>query len=118
MNIQGGIAGVASTLERSGIKLYNERDKYNEWEFIYDLTKDQSRGGAMAGMAGQGMTGQGLTGQQSGQSPQTGPGFSPPFGSQPQGPGGFGSQPGPAQIQQPGFGQQPPFPQAPATRSR
>src|SRR5438034_3766535 len=34
--IGGGIAGVASTAERDSIKIYNERDKYNEWEFIYD----------------------------------------------------------------------------------
>jgi len=36
----GGIAGVASTAEAEGIKLYNERSKYNEWEFIYDIRKD------------------------------------------------------------------------------
>jgi hypothetical protein len=38
--IGGGIAGVASTLEAEGIKAYNDRTKYNEWEFIYDPRKD------------------------------------------------------------------------------
>jgi len=27
----GGIAGIASTVERTGIKIYNEKDKYNGW---------------------------------------------------------------------------------------
>jgi hypothetical protein len=31
-----GIAGVASKLEMEGIMVYNDRSKYNEWEFIYD----------------------------------------------------------------------------------
>lgn len=36
----GGIAGVASTLEAEGIMVYNDRSKYNEWEFVYDIRKD------------------------------------------------------------------------------
>jgi hypothetical protein len=32
----GGIGGVASKLESESIKIYNDRSKYNEWEFIYD----------------------------------------------------------------------------------
>jgi hypothetical protein len=40
MTIGAGIAGVASTLEAEGIKSYNDRTKYNEWEFIYDPRKD------------------------------------------------------------------------------
>ncbi len=35
-----GICGVATKLEGEGIKLYNKRSKYNEWEFIYDPRKD------------------------------------------------------------------------------
>jgi hypothetical protein len=47
--IGGGIAGVASKLEQEGIKRYRERTLYNEWEFVYDITKDTSRtGGASA----------------------------------------------------------------------
>jgi hypothetical protein len=48
--IGGGIAGVASKREQEGIKVYREKSKYNEWEFVYDITKDSSRatpGGAV-----------------------------------------------------------------------
>ncbi len=38
--IGGGIAGVASKFEAQGIKVYNERTKYQEWEFVYDPRKD------------------------------------------------------------------------------
>lgn len=38
--IGGGIAGFASRLEAEGIKVYKERTKYNEWEFIYDIKED------------------------------------------------------------------------------
>jgi type II secretory pathway pseudopilin PulG len=37
----GGIAGVASTAEADAIMVYNERSKYNEWEFIFDLSKQR-----------------------------------------------------------------------------
>jgi hypothetical protein len=43
--IGGGIAGVATKLEQDGIKVYHDRTAYNEWEFVYDITKDTSRGG-------------------------------------------------------------------------
>jgi hypothetical protein len=52
LQIGGGIAGVASTVERTGIKIYNEKEKYNEWEFLYDLTKDKTGMGAALGAAG------------------------------------------------------------------
>jgi hypothetical protein len=46
--IGGGIAGVASKREQEGIKIYNEKKKYNEWEFVYDISKDKTRtGGAI-----------------------------------------------------------------------
>jgi hypothetical protein len=45
--IGGGIAGVASKREQEGIKVYREKTKYNEWEFVYDITKDPSRGGGV-----------------------------------------------------------------------
>lgn len=46
--IGGGLAGVASKLEQEGIKSYNDHTAYNEWEFVYDMTKDPARGaGAM-----------------------------------------------------------------------
>jgi len=41
-NILGaGIAGVASTLEDESIMNYNNRSQYNEWEFVYDPTKER-----------------------------------------------------------------------------
>jgi hypothetical protein len=42
--IGGGLAGVASKLEQEGIKSYNDHTAYNEWEFVYDMTKDPARG--------------------------------------------------------------------------
>src|SRR5439155_25250708 len=68
--IGGGIAGVASTLERAGIKVYNDKEKYNEWEFLYDLTKETAGAGVP-----------GATGQQPGQNPATGQ--NPVTGQQP-----------------------------------
>ncbi|MGD0199178.1 MAG: hypothetical protein ABSD27_00350 [Bryobacteraceae bacterium] len=51
LSIGGGIAGVASKFEGAGIKVYGDRTKYNEWEFIYDVRKDPStapgRGGPL-----------------------------------------------------------------------
>jgi len=35
-----GIAGVASKREAEGIMVYNDRSKYNEWEFLYDPRLD------------------------------------------------------------------------------
>lgn len=52
--IGAGIAGVASTKEQAGIKTINDRSKYNEWEFVYDITKDPARAG---GRGAQGATG-------------------------------------------------------------
>ena len=37
----GGIAGVASTFEGPSIKIYRERSKYNEWEFVYNPLANQ-----------------------------------------------------------------------------
>ena len=39
--IGGGIAGVASKMELDSIKIYNERKRYDEWEFVYDIKKDK-----------------------------------------------------------------------------
>ena len=49
LQIGGGIAGYASTYEAPSIKIYNERQKYNEWEFVYDMKKDKRLLGAAAG---------------------------------------------------------------------
>jgi hypothetical protein len=76
--IGGGIAGVASKLEREGIKHYNERSAYHEWEFVYDMSKDPLRSGAGRG---------GAVPQPNGQSPR--PGNQTP--QQPSGFSGFGT---------------------------
>jgi len=44
----GSFAGVASTLERRGIKKYADFSKYNEWEFIYDYSKDVAKASGLA----------------------------------------------------------------------
>lgn len=80
--IGGGIAGVASKVEKQSIKVYNDHDRYNEWEFIYDFAQDRTGAGRMAGALG---TGDPRLAQQAGQ-----PGTSGPFAGQP----GFGLQPG------------------------
>jgi type II secretory pathway pseudopilin PulG len=41
--IGGGIAGIASKIELRGIKIYKDKKKYNEWEFVYDISKDPTR---------------------------------------------------------------------------
>jgi hypothetical protein len=48
----GGIVGVASTADGKGIHVVNDRTKYKEWEFVYDIKKDKSVVGA-AGVAQQ-----------------------------------------------------------------
>ncbi len=90
--VNGGIAGVASTAESDSIKIYNERDKYNEWEFIYDFAKDRTGAGQFA--AGMGAGDPRLQQAEGG---QIGPGQSPGAGGQ-MGAGfggaGVGAQPG------------------------
>ncbi|MGH9667514.1 MAG: hypothetical protein ACRD9L_24085 [Bryobacteraceae bacterium] len=48
LEMQGGIAGVASKDADIGIMRYHDRKKYNEWEFVYDYKKDRTLG-AVAG---------------------------------------------------------------------
>src|ERR1039457_2295264 len=77
-----GIAGVATTAEGEGVKVYNDHTLYQEWEFIYDPAKQKQipnpnasgLGGTPAGQLGQ----PGLPGQtgQPGQQPGL-PGMSP-----------------------------------------
>jgi hypothetical protein len=47
LGLQGGgtgLAGVASTAKGVGIHIVNERKKYQEWEFVYDIKKDKTTG--------------------------------------------------------------------------
>lgn len=78
--IGGGVAGVASKRELEGIKIYKDRKKYNEWEFVYDVTKDKSRNGAAGAVPA------------AAAAPGTPIGGTSPFGAQ---------QPQPQQTQQP-----------------
>lgn len=82
----GGIAGVASKHDAEGIKIYNDKTNYKEWEFVYDPSKELKN--AQGQIPGQ-IPGQG-TGLQSpaGLSTQTGQGTG--FGGQ----GGFGQSGG------------------------
>lgn len=75
-----GIAGVASNATGSGIKRYNERSKYKEWEFVYDYRKPAK--GAQKGVTGVG----GLNTT----NPGNGPGNPPGFGGN-NNSGGFGN---------------------------
>jgi hypothetical protein len=60
--VAGGIAGVASTFQGPSIKIYKERQKYNEWEFVFDLKSTQP--GASQAQNGQQGTNQQQNGQQ------------------------------------------------------
>jgi hypothetical protein len=92
--IGAGLAGVASKREQEGIKTYNQRTKYNEWEFVYDISKDPAKNpnanmpgaaGAAGGSGGQGRGGanNNTAGQSMfGQSPATPP-PPPPTGTTP-----------------------------------
>ena len=50
---QGGIVGVASKRDMEGIRLYNERSNYKEWEFLYDRKKALESEGMANGRPGQ-----------------------------------------------------------------
>jgi hypothetical protein len=87
----GGIIGVTSKSKDTSIKIYNGRDRYNEWSFVY-LQTTQSPGGPPGGPSGPPRR----NGQDDGPGQQ-----GQPFGMPP------GSFPG--QGQRPGGMQQSPF---------
>ncbi len=83
----GGIIGVTSKSTESSLKLYNGRDKYNEWAFVYVQTAQRPQGPGQGLQPGRsGPAGPGQQGQPPGQRPggQSSP-FSPfsPGGSTP-----------------------------------
>jgi hypothetical protein len=106
--IGGGIAGVASTADEDGIKIYNDHSNYKEWEFLYDYTKDKGPVGAQAGPPGTPASDLGTpAGQQAGQTGQPGqPGQSGLPGSQTS---PFGQSPG-GGFPSPGMGSPMPTP--------
>jgi hypothetical protein len=82
----GGIAGVASLSKEKTIRVFNKKDHYNQWQFIYDPTTD--RGGLLMTPnqpplmnAAQNVNQQQQNGQFSGQNPGAiNGGFSSPNG--------------------------------------
>lgn len=113
----GGIAGVATEFSGPSIKIYNERKKYNEWEFVYDQTKDRGLAGVQRGGGAPGTPAQQM-GTMPGQAPgQPGTGFGQQGGAFGQQGSAFGGQQGSAFGGQSGgafgspssgFGQPPP----------
>ena len=99
---KGGIAGVASKAEERGVKIYKEREAYNEWEFVFDYREAQGLGGGMGAMGGGGMP---MAGGQPGLSSSRT--LSPPTGGGGAFPAGYptsgvpGAQPGPGSGSQP-----------------
>lgn len=89
--IGAGIAGVASKKEAESIKTVNDHTKYNEWEFVYDITKDPTRQQGAAGAQGaSGGPGRGGANNPQGINPMN-PGGMNPGGMQP---GGMNPGPG------------------------
>jgi len=127
----GGIIGVGSDNDEASVMVYNQRQKYSEWEFLAILgqggpqgLRGQQPAGQQPVQPGQ-VPGQGFQGQPT-PFPTPIPGSPPasPFGPQPgTAPFGptmpFGSPPGPQQGQQPfGFGNPPAVPGQPAPAKR
>ena len=80
----GGLAGVASSYKGPSIKVYKDRQKYNEWEFIFDLKQGLPGQQQTPGQQGQGLapSGQGPTGPTPTATPPT-TGFGTPTPTQP-----------------------------------
>jgi hypothetical protein len=88
--IGGGIAGVASTSEAASIMIYHDRSNYNEWEFIFDYTKQKAAPNANAGVTGTPVQNLGTTGPGTTATPNAGLGGASPFGNNQ----GLGNNPG------------------------
>ena len=89
----GPIVGVASTSKDKTIRIFNKKNHYNEWQFIYDPTTD--RGGLLTTPNQPSL--QGATSIQGAPGTTGAPGNSTGISGQP---GGFGNQPN--QPNQPG----------------
>ena len=91
----GGIIGVTSKSKDTSIKLYNGRDKYNEWAFIYIQTAQRLQGpGGQPGLQQPGRGGPNGPGGPNGQPGQQPFGMQPGFGGRGNGmPNGFGGGP-------------------------
>lgn len=105
LSLQPGVAGVATKAEAEGIKVYNERTRYNEWEFIYDFSQDAAilRQLAAGGPGQPGRPGQpGAPGAPPATGAPAGPGRQPLTLEPQPPPPGFGFPPGPAPPTRPG----------------
>ena len=80
--------GVVSTSKKEGIREFNHKKKYEEWQFIYDPSTD--RGGLLNTPNQPPLQGAGAAAGQFGQQPQQNQNNSP-----------FSSQPGPGQYNNP-----------------
>ena len=80
----GPIVGVVSTSKKEGVREFNHKKKYEEWQFIYDPSTD--RGGLLSTPSQPPLQGAGGAGNQLGQQPQPNQNNSP-FSSQPTPPG-------------------------------
>lgn len=116
-NMSLGIGGVVSKSKETSIKIYNGRQKYNEWAFFYMQTTQMpgGRGGVQA-PGGIGSPFPGVSGPGQGFPGRGGPGgFNPMMPGQ-MGPGGRGGpgfpMGGPGQMQ-PGGAGRPPVPMQP-----
>ncbi|HEX8817415.1 MAG TPA: hypothetical protein VF753_18110 [Terriglobales bacterium] len=98
----GPIVGVTSTSKDKSIRIYNKKERYNQWQFVYNPAMDT--GGILSGPGTQSLQGatpvNGLVNGANGQTPQGGQGLGGTFGGQPGQP--IGGQPGGGQpITQP-----------------
>ena len=102
---QGGVIGVTSKSKDASIKLYNGRDHYDQWAFVYVQTAQRPGQSAGPGVPGQGPQGQapGPNGMQ--------PGSMPNGARELRGPNGERG----VDVPRPGFGQpnRPPIQQFP-----
>jgi len=121
----GGIIGVGSDNDEASVMVYNQRQKYSEWEFLAILgpggpqgLRGQQPAGQQPVQPGQ-VPGQGFPGQPTPfPTPIPGSPSASPFGPQP-GAMPFGSAPGAQQGQQPfGFGNPSAVPGQPAPAKR
>jgi type II secretory pathway pseudopilin PulG len=106
-SVAGGVMGVVSKSKDTSIKLYNGRNRYNEWQFVY-VPQVQTPAAGPGGRGVQGQTPTGIPGIGGGRGGR----------GQPAGPGGRGFQPEPGGRRgQPPFGfpqdGRGPFPQFP-----
>jgi type II secretory pathway pseudopilin PulG len=80
----GAIVGVSVPSQKQSLKEFQQKNHYNDWQFVYDPTLDATlRGG----------TGAGVAGGTPGATPGLNPGFQNPTNINGTSPGGFGQSP-------------------------